>query len=98
MRRVSPRPSPRLPAGHSGRARQTLGAVVFDLDEDSPAGVAAATRASTVAFAVRTAYTPPGLAQGARVTVHSLADVPRAPCQHTIVRRRTGVAESPAIQ
>lgn len=53
--------------------------------EDSPAGVAAATSAGMLAFAVCTAYTPPGLVQDADVTVHSLAEVPRA------LRTRTAV-------
>lgn len=46
--------------------------------EDSPAGVAGAMRAGMLPFAVCTAYTPPGLVQGARVTVRSLAEVPSA--------------------
>ncbi len=51
--------------------------------EDSPAGVAAATRAGMLPFAVCTAYTPPGSVQGARAAVHSLAEVPRALRRHT---------------
>jgi HAD superfamily hydrolase (TIGR01509 family) len=46
--------------------------------EDSQAGVAAATSAGMLAFAVATAYTPPGSVQGARVTVGSLNEVHRA--------------------
>jgi HAD superfamily hydrolase (TIGR01509 family) len=57
--------------------------------EDSPAGVAAATRASMLPFAVCTPYTPPGLVHGARVTLHSLAEVPRE------LRKRTSVGGLP---
>jgi beta-phosphoglucomutase len=58
--------------------------------EDSPAGLAAATRASMLPFAVCTAYPPPGLVEGARVTVHSLAEVPRELRKRTIVGGPTG--------
>jgi HAD superfamily hydrolase (TIGR01509 family) len=57
--------------------------------EDSPAGVAAAASAGMMAFAVCTAYTPPGLVQGAQVTVHSLAEVPGQ-------LRERGIVLSPA--
>jgi HAD superfamily hydrolase (TIGR01509 family) len=43
--------------------------------EDSPAGVTAASRAGMATIAVCTAYTPPGLVQGADLTVNSLAEV-----------------------
>jgi HAD superfamily hydrolase (TIGR01509 family) len=49
--------------------------VVF---EDSPAGVAAARRAGMHTVAVCTAYTPPGLVQGAHLRVNSLAEVSEA--------------------
>ncbi len=49
--------------------------VVF---EDSPAGVAAARRAGMHTVAVGTAYTPPGLVQGAHLRVNSLAEVSQA--------------------
>ena len=45
--------------------------------EDSPAGVTAARRAGMRAIAVCTQYTPPGLVQGAHLTVNSLAEVYR---------------------
>jgi HAD superfamily hydrolase (TIGR01509 family) len=64
--------------------------------EDSPAGVAAAARAGMLAFAVCTAYTPPGLVTGARATVHSLAEVPRALRELTIARRPATVTTAPA--
>jgi HAD superfamily hydrolase (TIGR01509 family) len=43
--------------------------------EDSPAGVTAARRAGMRAIAVCTRYTPPGLVQGAHLTVSSLAEL-----------------------
>jgi HAD superfamily hydrolase (TIGR01509 family) len=58
--------------------------------EDSPAGVAAATGAGMLPFAVCTAYTPAGLVHGAGVTVHSLAEVPHALRTHTIAGRLPG--------
>lgn len=52
--------------------------------EDSPAGVTAARRAGMLTIAVCTAYTPPGLVQGADLTVNSLTEVSPA------LRGRTG--------
>jgi HAD superfamily hydrolase (TIGR01509 family) len=58
--------------------------VVF---EDSPAGVAAASRAGMRTVAVCTEYTPPGMVQGADFTVNSLAEVSRALRSRTVARR-----------
>jgi HAD superfamily hydrolase (TIGR01509 family) len=56
--------------------------------EDSPAGVTAARSAAMYTVAVRTAYTPPGLTQGAHITVNSLAEVSRVLRSDTTARRQ----------
>lgn len=68
--------------------------VVF---EDSPAGVAAATRAGMRTVAVCTEYTPPGLVQGADFTVNSLDEVSRALRSRSTARRTASArGERPA--
>jgi len=59
--------------------------------EDSPAGVTAARRAGMLTIAVCTPYTPPGLVQGADLTVSSLAEVSPA------LRGRTRWDSTPGI-
>jgi HAD superfamily hydrolase (TIGR01509 family) len=71
--RGKPDPDIFLRAARRLRA-QPARCVVF---EDSPAGVTAARRAAMYTVAVCTAYTPPGLAQGAHFTVNSLTQVSR---------------------
>jgi HAD superfamily hydrolase (TIGR01509 family) len=86
--RGKPDPEIYLLAARQLRA-QPARCVVF---EDSPAGVTAASRAGMYTIAVCTAYTPPGLAQGAHFTVNSLAEVSRALQGRTIARAaRRGV-------
>ena len=82
--RGKPDPEIFLVAARQLRA-QPARCVVF---EDSPAGVTAASRAGMYTIAVCTAYTPPGLAQGAHFTVNSLAEVSRALHGRTLARSR----------
>jgi HAD superfamily hydrolase (TIGR01509 family) len=64
--------------------------------EDSPAGVTAARRAAMYTVAVCTAYTPPGLAQGAHFTVNSLAEVSRILRSDTTPRRQVSTRSAAA--
>ena len=82
--RAKPDPEIYLLAARQLRA-QPAGCVVF---EDSPPGVTAASRAGMYTIAVCTAYTPPGLAQGAHFTVSSLAEVSHALRGRTVARAR----------
>jgi HAD superfamily hydrolase (TIGR01509 family) len=80
--RAKPDPEIYLLAARQLRA-QPARCVVF---EDSPPGVTAASRAGMYTIAVCTAYTPPGLTQGAHFTVNSLAEVSRALRGRTFAR------------
>jgi HAD superfamily hydrolase (TIGR01509 family) len=82
--RAKPDPEIYLLAARQLRA-QPARCVVF---EDSPPGVSAASRAGMYTIAVCTAYTPPGLAQGAHFTVNSLAEVSHALRGRTVARAR----------
>jgi len=82
--RAKPDPEIYLLAARQLRA-QPARCVVF---EDSPPGVTAASRAGMYTIAVCTAYTPPGLAQGAHFTVNSLAEVSHALRGRTVARAR----------
>jgi HAD superfamily hydrolase (TIGR01509 family) len=80
--RAKPDPEIYLLAARQLRA-QPARCVVF---EDSPPGVAAASRAGMYTIAVCTAYTPPGLTTGAHFAVNSLAEVSRALRGRTFAR------------
>jgi beta-phosphoglucomutase-like phosphatase (HAD superfamily) len=80
--RGKPDPEIYLAAARRLRAKPAR-CVVF---EDSPAGLAAASRAGMYPIEVCTAHTPPGLADGAHFTVNSLAEVSRALRGRTLAR------------
>ena len=80
--RAKPDPEIYLLAARQLRA-QPARCVVF---EDSPPGVTAASRAGMYTIAVCTAYTPPGLTQGAHFAVNSLVEVSRALRGRTFAR------------